>query len=179
MIEEKVIGSVSPTEQALNWRWQFPRDTPPEVRRRLLAEERRAAIVERWPTLPQPGLGGKTPREAAGDPQLRIPLMAAVLILEQGSNTDRDAETIAELRANSSLPQPEPIEPGGQRVERPAAGARSAAEDRCRFRRRPGAALSPCDHGRRRGGHRSRWRKKPCGVRRSPSAFRPPMRISG
>ncbi len=115
-IEEKVVGHVSPTEQALNLRWQFPRDTPPDVRRRLLAEERRAAIVERWPTLPRPALGGKTPREAAGDAQLRIPLMAAVLMLEQGAGTGRDADTIAQLRSELGLPQPEPIDPGGESV---------------------------------------------------------------
>ncbi len=109
--EEQVIGSVSPTEQALNWRWHMPRDTPPDVRRRLLAEERRVVLLERWPSLPRPSLGGKTPRQAAGDPQLRTPLMAAVLILEQGTGTGRDAQTIAQLRQELNLPQPEPIEP--------------------------------------------------------------------
>jgi hypothetical protein len=114
--EEKVIGSVSPTEKALNWRWHMPRDTPPELRRRLLAEERQIAMLERWPSLPRPGLGGKTPREAAGEPQLLIPLMAAVLILEQGTNTGRDAETFTQLRQDLNLPQPEPIAPGERRV---------------------------------------------------------------
>jgi hypothetical protein len=112
MIEERVIGSVSPTDQALNWRWHLPRDTSPDDRRRLIAEERRAAITERWPDLPKPVLAGKSPRQAAGDPQLRIPLMAAVLILEQGSNSDRDAEAVAQLRSELGLPQPDAIEPG-------------------------------------------------------------------
>jgi hypothetical protein len=112
--EEKVVGAISPTEQALNWRWQMPRDTRMEVRRQLMAEERRAAIVERWPELVQPSLGGKSPSAAAGDPHLRIPLMAAVLILEQAGNTDRDAESIAELRRKLELPQPESVEPNGQ-----------------------------------------------------------------
>jgi hypothetical protein len=125
MIEERVIGSVSPTDQALNWRWHFPQDTPPDVRRRLAAEERHAAITERWPDMPKPALVGKTPRAAAagtrqpaqpdaGSPQLRIPLMAAVLILEQGTSAVRDADTIAQLRRDLELPQPEPIEPGDQ-----------------------------------------------------------------
>lgn len=111
VVEEKVIGTVSRTELALNWRWHPPRDTPPEVRRRLIDEERRAAIVERWPELAQPALGGKTPKEAAGDPQLRIPLTASVLILEQGGNTSQDKDSIAELRRELGLPQPEVIEP--------------------------------------------------------------------
>ncbi len=114
MTEERVIGAVSPTDQALNWRWQLPRDTPPEARRRLMDEERRTAIVDRWPTLPNPAFGGKTAREAAGDATLRIALLAAILILEQGSNTDRDTDAIAELRQKLGLPRPEPIEPGDQ-----------------------------------------------------------------
>ena len=111
--EEKVIGTVSRTELALNWRWHPPRDTPPDVRRQLIEEERRAAIVERWPALAQPALGGKTPREAASDPQLRIPLLASVLILEHGSNTSQDEASIAELRRELNLPQPETIDPAG------------------------------------------------------------------
>jgi len=111
---EKVVGSVSRTELALNWRWHPPRDTPPELRRQLIDEERRAAIVERWPTLAQPSLQGKSPQEAASDAELRIPLMASVLILEQGSNSDRDTESIAEVRRNLNLPQPDAIDPGGQ-----------------------------------------------------------------
>ncbi|MEX2310275.1 MAG: hypothetical protein WD738_22090 [Pirellulales bacterium] len=114
MTDERVIGSVSPTDQALNWRWQLPRDTPPEVRRRLTADERRAAITERWPEMPKSALSGKSPRQAARDPQLRVPLMAAILILEQGSNTDRDADAIAQLRRDLGLPLPEPIEPADQ-----------------------------------------------------------------
>jgi hypothetical protein len=111
MIEERVVGAVSATEQALNWRWHFPLDTPPTLRRKLVAEERHAAIIERWPNVSRPGLGGKTPREAAGDPSLRIPLLAAVLILEQGSNNRGDDTSIAVLCDKLGLPQPEPIEP--------------------------------------------------------------------
>jgi hypothetical protein len=112
--EEKVIGSVSRTELALNWRWHPPRDTPPELRRQLIEEERRAAIVERWPALPQPALAGKTAQEAAGDPALQVPLKASVLILEQGSNSDRDTESVTELRRNLNLPAPEEIDPADQ-----------------------------------------------------------------
>jgi hypothetical protein len=92
----------------------MPRDTPREVRRRLIDEERRAAFVERWPKLPQPALRGKSPMDAAGDLELRIPLMANVLVLEQAGNSDRDAESIAELRRELKLPDSEPIEPDNQ-----------------------------------------------------------------
>src|SRR4029078_3972262 len=86
VVEEKVIGSVSPTDQAINWRWHPPKDTPPENRRQLIEEERRAAIVHRLAKLPQTALHGKTAVEAASDPELRIPLLANLLILEQGGN---------------------------------------------------------------------------------------------
>jgi tetratricopeptide (TPR) repeat protein len=114
LTEEKVIGSVSPTDQTLNWRWHMPRDISPEVRRKLIEEERRVAIVERWPTLPQPVLQGKSAIEAAADPELRIPLMAHLLILEQATGTEHDAAAIAELRDKLKLPQPATIEPAGQ-----------------------------------------------------------------
>ena len=115
-LEEKVVGSVSPTDQAINWRWHPPKDTPAETRRQLIEEERRAAIIERWPNLPQPALRGKTAVEAASDPELRIPLLADLLILEQGSNSERDAESILELRRELKLPEPETIVPDGQPI---------------------------------------------------------------
>ncbi|MGE3241303.1 MAG: hypothetical protein AB7I57_09565, partial [Pirellulales bacterium] len=116
LIEERVVGSITPTEQALNWRWHFPIDTPITERRKLVAEERHVAISDRWPEVPRPGLGGKTPREAAADPQLRIPLMAAVLILEQGSNNRGDEASVAVLRDKLGLPQPDSIEGSSESV---------------------------------------------------------------
>jgi tetratricopeptide (TPR) repeat protein len=116
MTEERVVGSITPTEQALNWRWHFPVDTPIAERRKLVAEERHVAITERWSNVARPGLGGKTPLAAASDPQLRISLMAAVLILEQGSNNRGDATSIAVLRDKLGLPQSEPIDAADRSV---------------------------------------------------------------
>src|SRR3954453_14943597 len=116
LLAEKVIGSVSPTDQAINWRWHPPKDTPPETRRQLIDEQRRAAIIDRWPKLPQPSLHGKTAIEAANDPELRMPLLPSLLILEQGGNSDRDADSTAELRRMLGLSQPGPIEPDSQSI---------------------------------------------------------------
>jgi hypothetical protein len=116
MTREQVVGSISPTLHALNRRWQFPADTPLNLRRQLLADERRVSILERWPEIPRPALGGKTPRQAAGDPELRIPLLACALVLEQGSNQRPEDGTIDELRRRLGLDAPEPI-------DLPAAGA--------------------------------------------------------
>jgi tetratricopeptide (TPR) repeat protein len=109
-VGERVVGQISATVQTLNVRWHFPTDTPPEARLRLLAALRHAAIVECWPEVRRPALDRKTPREAASQPDLRIPLMAAVLLLEQGGSDSRDAEAIAELRRSLGLPQPDMID---------------------------------------------------------------------
>ncbi|MCI0491478.1 MAG: hypothetical protein L0Z07_00910 [Planctomycetes bacterium] len=118
LVEEQLVDKVSPIELALDSRCYFPRDTPPEVRRRLLAEERHAAIVERWPDVPQRVLGGVTPRDASTDKNLRIALIAAVFILEQDGNSNRDQGALAELRATLGLPQPEQIDPADHDVRR-------------------------------------------------------------
>jgi Tetratricopeptide repeat len=115
--EQRVVSSVPAAEQTLNWRWHFPADTPPALRRQLATDERHAAIVERWPDVPSPALGGRSPRAAAADPALRIPLLATVLILEQGGQF-RDAAAFADLRQVLGLPQPAPIHPGGESASR-------------------------------------------------------------
>jgi len=107
--QEEVIGGSSVTEQALSWRWHFPDDTPVELRRQLLKEERSKVILERWPEVKRPALGGKTPKEAAQDEALKIPLAAAVLILEQGSNNYEQADSIRQLRQDLNLPLPPEI----------------------------------------------------------------------
>lgn len=111
VLEEKVIGHISATERALSWRWHFPADTPLERRRTMLADERKEAIVSRWPEVPRPALSGKSPREASSDSQMRTALMAAVLILEQGSHNYAQGDAITQLRKELGLPQPEPIDP--------------------------------------------------------------------
>jgi hypothetical protein len=73
------------------------------------AEERKASLVERWPELPRPALGGKTPRAAKVIPELRIPLSAAVLILEQARGPGLLDEIFDELRQILGLSPVEPL----------------------------------------------------------------------
>lgn len=92
-------------DPALSWRWHLPPTTPPQKRRHLLTEERQVALLDRWPTVPRVSLGGKTPAQAADDPQLKLPLEAAVLLLEQGSEGTGYDETFRQLRDKLNLPQ--------------------------------------------------------------------------
>jgi len=115
---EESVGESSAAEQALSWRWHFPVDTPPSRRRELLADQRREAILEKWPETPRTSLGGKTPREAQGDATLRLALAAAVTVLEQGTNNHKYAETFAELRQELGLPVPGEIDPSEVELDR-------------------------------------------------------------
>lgn len=108
---DEVIGQSSQIEQALSWRWHFPADTPPILRRTLLANERSEAITSRWPEVSRASLEGKSPREAATDPELRIALAATVLVLEQGSNNFDQGGTVAKLRENLKMDAPQSIDP--------------------------------------------------------------------
>jgi hypothetical protein len=110
LAKEAVVGHVSAAQRALFMHYQFPRDTPIDVRRKLLADELHAGIVDRWTEVHLHAFGGKTAREAAQDPELRIPLMAAVLILEHGGKSSHHGESIAALRHSLDLPEPDEID---------------------------------------------------------------------
>lgn len=107
---EEDAGPSPGGDKSLSWRWHFPPQTPPDVRKRLLGEERQSALLERWPEEPRDVLGGKTPSEAATIEDLRLPLLASLLLLEQGGENAGYDETFAELRKKLNLPAAEPIQ---------------------------------------------------------------------
>ncbi len=107
----EVVGEKSASDEALSWRWRLPDDTPPDHRRRLLAERRRRAILDEWTAAPRAALGGLSPRDAASRPELRIPLLASVLIIEQAAVDPREGELFRELRRRLELPPAEQIDP--------------------------------------------------------------------
>ncbi len=107
----EVVGEKSASDEALSWRWRLPDDTPPELRRRLLSERRRRAILDDWTAAPRAALGGLSPRDAAAKPDRRIPLLASVLIIEQAAIDPGERGLFRELRANLGLPLAETIDP--------------------------------------------------------------------
>ena len=107
--DEQVLGPSPRGDSTLSWRWYFPPETPSEKRQQLLTDERRTAFLERWPDEAKAVLGGATPREAKDNLELKLPLMATVLILEQGATNDDQSETLAQLRSDLGLPEVEPI----------------------------------------------------------------------
>ena len=106
VVAEKPLG-----EEALSWRWRLPDDTPLALRRELLAQQRRTAILDKWADSPRGALGNKSPHEAAGDETLRIPLLASLLIVEQSTNDPDELQLFAELREKLGIAQPDIVEP--------------------------------------------------------------------
>jgi hypothetical protein len=111
--EEKteVVGEKAATDEALSWRWRLPEDTPPALRRELLRQRRRKAILEDWVAAPRAGLGNLSPREASSRPDLRVPLLASVLIIEQAAADPEERELFQQLREQLGLPRAETIDP--------------------------------------------------------------------
>ncbi|MCE9547437.1 MAG: hypothetical protein K8T25_18350 [Planctomycetia bacterium] len=110
---EEVVRTVPAIQQALSWRYQLPNDTPPAKREELARLQQRNVLLELWPNYPNPVLGGKAPKEAAGDPAWQIRLSGAVLNLEQAAYTGgtHDAELFTMLRQQLGVAEPQPIDP--------------------------------------------------------------------
>jgi tetratricopeptide (TPR) repeat protein len=111
ILEEQVVAEKSLSEESLSWRWRLPPGTPADQRRRLVAEERRDAIFERWTNAPRAALGGKSPQEVVGDASLRIALLASALIIEQAAVEPSEMELFDKLRERLGLPPHETIDP--------------------------------------------------------------------
>jgi len=105
IIKEEKTGSVAVISEALTWRWRLPNDTPPERRTELLNEQHREVMLEKWPSLPQQSLDGKTPADAAKDKAYHIRLLAILLLLELAADSmERDFD-FDELRTKLGVPK--------------------------------------------------------------------------
>jgi tetratricopeptide (TPR) repeat protein len=116
--EEEVVAEKSASEESLSWRWRLPNDTPPALRRQLLSQRRREAIVDDWTNAPRAALNGLSPRDAAGKPELRIPLLASILIVEQAAVDPVEQAMFQELRDQLGLPRAEAVDPATANWER-------------------------------------------------------------
>jgi len=118
VVEEEVVARKSISEESLSWRWRLPNDTPADHRQNLLAEERREAILSRWANAPRAALQDKSPQQAVGDPELRIPLLASALIIEQAAVDPAELSLFEQLRQQLELPTPEKIDPADLDLDR-------------------------------------------------------------
>ncbi len=111
MTAEEVESRVPAAQLALTWNWKLPDDTSPDRRLQLTTERRREILANRWPETPQKLLGGKSPREAASDPTMRIRVLAALLLIELATEQLSSDFDFNELRRRLGLPDRGPIDP--------------------------------------------------------------------
>jgi len=110
-IDEEVVAKKSISEESLSWRWRLPNDTPADHRQKLLSQQRREAILESWANAPRAALQNQSPQEAAGKAELRVPLLASALIIEQAAVDPAELPLFEELRQRLELPTLEKIDP--------------------------------------------------------------------
>lgn len=108
---EEIVDTQSAESVELFPVLHFPEKTSLFTRRRLINKAVAAEYQRKWPKLALTELDGKSPEEVADDPAYRVPLAAALQVVEewaavQGWHVDAD-----QLRERLGVPVPPPIDP--------------------------------------------------------------------
>lgn len=107
--ELNVIGEIFTEELPLHRNYFLPPGTPGDVRASIIDEHWRVILNEVWPSTPQTALGNRTPADAAQDPEAKVPLQAAVHVLEAFSDERHQLMPVQEVREKLNLqPLPPP-----------------------------------------------------------------------
>ena len=109
--EETRMGKTFASHQLISHRWVPPRGTPRAQIDVLLVQDFRDALLNRWPDHPLGVLGGRSLRQAAGDPAARVKALAAILVMQQWSGRSQAEFDFNDLRSQLGLPTLGPIEP--------------------------------------------------------------------
>lgn len=80
--QPEVTGATPQELQPLRWKRSVPEDVPIPLSRMLKQQHWESILNDGWPNGPLKGLAGKTPAEAAGDPNLKVALTAACYVLD-------------------------------------------------------------------------------------------------
>jgi tetratricopeptide (TPR) repeat protein len=109
-----VTGLVPQEQVGLFQNFYFPAGMRGADRRRVQQEEWQTVINERWPNTPLRALGGKTPVEAASDPELRVALAGAIDVLDVFCAARSYILPVNELRSRFGLPPVAPLAVGAE-----------------------------------------------------------------
>ncbi len=111
LAERQVTERMSQTQELLARNWSLPRDVAPEQIAELVRQHHDEAMLNRWPAIPLGILDGKSPQEAAAEPRYRVPLLAAILLVEFWMEQNAARFDFNRLRARLGLPTLDPIDP--------------------------------------------------------------------
>jgi hypothetical protein len=112
---EEETGRISAVSAALSINWRFPDETPVDLRKKLMHEQRTLALLSIWPNLAMGALDGRSPRQAVADVAGQIRVQAVILQMDLAEPTENPDYN--KLRRSLGLPTLEPIDPSGVRVE--------------------------------------------------------------
>lgn len=116
--ESKVLGRISASRLILRLARYLPRGISRDETEQLVERLLDHAALAQWPDHALGLLGGRTPREAAKDPQTHVKLLAAILLLEHWMEAAGENFDFNRLRASLGLPALEPIDPTRTRADR-------------------------------------------------------------
>jgi hypothetical protein len=117
--DERAVSQISALQQTLATMCHLPSGVTAQQYKSLMEEEIRDIVMRRWANQPLSVLGDKSPTQASSDPNLKIPLLAAILGLQiLGEHKGWDQVDFNQLRTQLGLPVAEPIDPESVDVER-------------------------------------------------------------
>ncbi len=109
--QEALMAKTSASHQLIVHRWVPPRGVPRAQIDALLVRDFRDTVLNRWPDHLLGVLGGRSLRQAAGDPAARIKVLAVILVMQQWSGRPPEQFDFNDLRSQLGLPTLGPIEP--------------------------------------------------------------------
>lgn len=116
--ESKVLGRISASRLILRLARYLPRGLSREQSERMVERLLDHAVLQQWPDHHIGLLEGRTPREAAADPNGQIKILAAILVLEHWMEASGESFDFNRLRASLGLPTLGPIDPTREPVDR-------------------------------------------------------------
>lgn len=82
---ERSIGESTAMSELLEWRWHLPEGVTRKQHAEMVEAHREYLMVDEWPKLEFKILGDRSAEDAAGDPEVELPLRALVMMLENAS----------------------------------------------------------------------------------------------
>ncbi len=107
--ETEITGHISPEELPLRWLAYLPPEVPTAISRKTSEERWQQVVNEIWPNTACSALNGRSPLEAAGDEAARVPLAAALIVLDAYADTRNYMLDLNDLRDRFQIDPPTPI----------------------------------------------------------------------
>ncbi|MBT7817567.1 MAG: hypothetical protein HN566_12600, partial [Polaribacter sp.] len=113
-VVKRSIGESTAMSELLEWRWHLPEGVTRKQHSEMVEAHREHLMVDEWPKLEFKILGDRSAEDAAGDPEVELPLRALVLMLENASQGQGFTEGLGQkMREKLGLSEYERIVPEG------------------------------------------------------------------